>query len=174
MEPGTSWRRTAWTRARAELLPVLPIEVVRLRVRRARELGLPYKTYAEIRAASGHDLIGFLFSTNALDMVDRERLDPGRAARLAALAVRRVALAHAPLDPARLAALPEIDAAHAAPRFTESWSAMRDRLRAVIRSEGRPAGGYLLVGETEAEAEWAVAVKAAGFLAGTAYFAPQG
>ena len=57
MEPGESWRRHAWGRARARLLPVLPIEVVRLRVKRAAEIGLDYRTYASIRAASGHDVI---------------------------------------------------------------------------------------------------------------------
>ena len=30
MEAGESWRRHAWGKARARLLPVLPIEVVRL------------------------------------------------------------------------------------------------------------------------------------------------
>ena len=50
MEPGAGWRRYAWKRARAELLPKIPLEVVRMRVRRARELGLDYRTYAGVRA----------------------------------------------------------------------------------------------------------------------------
>jgi len=66
LEPGKAWRTHVWKKARAQLIPKLPIEVVRLRVRRAKELGLPYKTYAGIRASTGHDLIGFLFSSNAL------------------------------------------------------------------------------------------------------------
>ncbi len=41
-------------------MPRLPIEVIRLRVRRAAELGLPYKIYAGVRASTGHDLVGFL------------------------------------------------------------------------------------------------------------------
>ena len=41
LESGGSWRRVAWKKAREELLPTLPIEVVRLRVSRAKELGLP-------------------------------------------------------------------------------------------------------------------------------------
>ena len=61
---GLSWRSHCWRGARAQLLPTLPIEVVRLRVRRAAELGLPYKTYAGVRAQTGHDLVGFLFSSN--------------------------------------------------------------------------------------------------------------
>ena len=51
MEKGRAWRRYAWTRARSELMPTLPIEVARRRVRRARELGIDYKSYAGIRAA---------------------------------------------------------------------------------------------------------------------------
>ena len=35
LEGGTSWRRHCWTQARERLLPTLPIEVVRLRVKRA-------------------------------------------------------------------------------------------------------------------------------------------
>ena len=66
MEPGAGWRRYAWKRARTELLPKLPLEVVRMRVRRARELGLDYKTYAGVRATTGRDLVAFLFSSNAL------------------------------------------------------------------------------------------------------------
>ncbi len=39
LEPGAGWRRHAWSRARADLLPTLPLEVVRLRVARARNWG---------------------------------------------------------------------------------------------------------------------------------------
>lgn len=62
---GLGWRTHCWRQARETLLPTLPIEVVRLRVRRAAELGLDYKTYAGIRASTGHDLVAFLFSSNA-------------------------------------------------------------------------------------------------------------
>ncbi len=166
-----TWRKTSWTHARADLLPVLPIEVVRLRVKRAKELGLPYKTYASVRASTGHDLIGFLFSSNALGLVREPRLDSDRGAKLArVVAARRVALVHRPLDPAVVAAQIQIDSAHPAPRFHQSWAAMRDQLRDAICSEGQPANRFLLIGETAFEREWAVAVKAAGFLSGTEYF----
>ena len=66
MEAGRAWRRFAWTKAREELLPTRPLDVVRMRVRRARELGLDYTAYASIRAASGHDVVALLFSSNAL------------------------------------------------------------------------------------------------------------
>ena len=53
MDAGVSWRRHCWTVARQELLPHLPLEVIRLRVRRAAAIGLDYRTYASVRAASG-------------------------------------------------------------------------------------------------------------------------
>ena len=65
-EGGRTWRQHCWKKARAELVPHLPIEIVRQRVARAKELGLPYKTYASVRASTGRDVIGFLFSSNAL------------------------------------------------------------------------------------------------------------
>lgn len=170
LEPGATWRRTAWVRARADLLPTLPIEVVRLRVKRARELGLPYKTYAGIRASTGHDLIGFLFSSNALGMVGMARLDPVRTEKLPDVHARRVAFVHRPLLPADVSLIDRIDSTHTATRFTQSWTAMRDTLRDALRREGHPADRYLFIGETVFEAEWAVAVKAAGFVQGAAYF----
>jgi hypothetical protein len=66
LQPAGGWHLHCWRRARADLLPHLPIEGVRLRVRRAGELGLDYKTYASVRAATGHDVVAFLFSSNAV------------------------------------------------------------------------------------------------------------
>lgn len=171
-EAGESWRRFAWGRARADLLPTLPLEVVRLRVKRAQELGLSYRTYASVRASTGRDLIGFLFSSNALALVRSEALPQDRAARLAHVRAARHVLVHRPLIPARVALNPQIDGAGAAPRFTDSWSAMRQTVRDAIRATGTPADGWLVVGETAFERDWAEAGRTAGFLPGAAYFAP--
>ncbi|MBI1416116.1 MAG: hypothetical protein GC146_02735 [Limimaricola sp.] len=170
-DTGFSWRRHAWTQARAALLPTLPIEVVRLRVRRAAELGLPYRTYASVRAATGHDLIGFLFSSNALGLLRDEALPPERAARLGLLVAGRQAIVHRPLSPARVARNPQIDGAAPAPVFTDSWATMRDRIAATIRATGHPADRWLVIGETAFERDWAEAGRTAGFLPGAAYFA---
>jgi hypothetical protein len=174
LDEGLSWRRHCWSRARERLLPTLPIEVVRLRVARARDLGLPYRTYAGLRASSGQDVIGFLFSTNALrllrptDRVPRERQD-----RLASLvACDRVALAQLPLDLPAVLSLAPLDAAHRAPLSTGTWGETRDRLRAILRDRRRPGDAYVLIGETGLEREWCEAGRLAGFLPGDAYFAP--
>jgi hypothetical protein len=171
IEPGHAWRTHVWTKARADLLPTLPIEVVRMRVRRAAELGLPYKTYASVRAQTGHDVIGFLFSSNALRLKQGAGLPDDRAEVLASLvAVDRCAVVHRPNVSAEVAALPQIDAAFPAPLFTQSWSVMRDHVRAIVRARGKPADRYLLVGETPFEREWVDAARLAGFITGATMF----
>ncbi len=171
IEGETGWRTFAWKKARESLMPVLPVEVVRLHVRRAEALGLPYRTYAGVRAQTGRDVIGFLFSTNALRLLrSGDAADPAVAVRLAGLPADRTALTRPPLLPATVRAALPLDAAHPAPRFTESWAAMRDRLRAVIRDRGLPPDGIVLVGETAEERDWAEAGKFAAFLTGDSYF----
>ncbi len=167
-EPGQSWRRHVWTRARADLLPKLPIEVIRLRVKRAAELGLPYKTYAGVRAATGHDLVGFLFSSNALHVLrDGQSMPEPRRAKLASLcAADRVGLLHK-----GIAAIAGLDAAYSAPPPHASWSAMRDHLKSIAAQHGKPADRYLLVGDTPLERDWAEALQTAGYLAADRYFA---
>ncbi|MCB1389192.1 MAG: hypothetical protein KDK12_08675 [Rhodobacteraceae bacterium] len=174
MEPGESWRRHAWGKARARLLPVLPIEVVRMRVRRAAEIGLDYRTYASIRAASGHDVIAFLFSTNALRLLPPQPALPAdRADRLAAVAAGRGALAHAPLTPAQVLDLAPglIDSANPAPRPFAAWSESRRILLAAL-AEGRwQADRVVLVGDTAEERDWAGAARLAYYLTADRYFA---
>lgn len=97
---GVSWRKHCWSAAREALLPTLPIEVVRTRVKRAQALGLDYKTYAGVRAATGHDVVAFLFSSNALRVsVLRPAMPEARAEKLAQVQGGRLALAVAPLSP---------------------------------------------------------------------------
>ena len=77
-------------------MPTLPIEVLRLRVKRARELGLEYKTYASLRAATGHDVVAFRFSSNARRIsAGQPGMPLDRAVRPAPLACPGLALAQA-------------------------------------------------------------------------------
>lgn len=174
MERGRAWRRYAWTRAREELLPKLPLEVARRRVKRARELGIDYKSYAGIRAATGRDIIALLFSSNALRLVREERLD---AERLAALeAVRQaelLSLVQPPLDPERVILVnPVLDAADRAPGLRETWGETRARLWAL---KGKlPADGIVVIGETALERDWCAAGRLAGYLPAERYFSRTG
>lgn len=170
MDEGAAWRTHCWRQARAALLPTLPIEVVRLRVARAKALGLDYRTYAGVRATTGRDLVAFLFSTNALGLLRAtDALPEDRRQRLAAMEAGRLAAVQPPLDPARVLALAPLDAAHRAPASTEGWGATRARLRAILGT--LPPDGVLLVAETPAEREWCAAARLAGVVSGERLFA---
>lgn len=174
MEPGASWRRHCWRAARRELLPAMPLEVVRHRVERARALGLDYKTYAGIRASTGRDIVAFLFSSNALRVDDRRVSAPvGRATKLRALRdCGRLAAIHLPLDPSRvITANPGVlDLADRAPTLFDSWSTTRARLLGLARAHGVPGDGILVIGETALEREWCATARMAGFLHAERYF----
>lgn len=170
MEGGISWRRHCWSTARNRLVPTLPIEVVRLRVRRAKELGLDYKTYAGVRAATGHDVVAFLFSSNALRVsVLRPALPFDRVAKLAEVRCGRLALTVSPLTPWMLeAANPVLDGAHPAPYALATFGEMRERLRAALGKV--PSDQVLLVGDLALERDWCAAGRLAGYLPAERYF----
>ena len=172
MQPGAVWRAHCWRAARAALLPTLPIEVVRLRVNRARALGLEYKTYASVRAASGHDVVAFLFSSNALRV---SALAPAMGASLTARLVTvqdcaRIGLATAPLSAALLqAANPEaLHETHAAPYALSRFRDQADRIRAAI--DTLPRAGVVLVGDHGLEHDWMVAGRLAAYLPAERFF----
>ncbi len=170
---GHAFRTLAWTKARKALMPTLPVEVVRLRVKRAGELGLDYRTYAGIRATTGHDVIALLFSTNALRMLREGQGDPERIARLAQAQAGR-ALAVAP--PLKVeGALRDlsgrgmrVDRATPAPGLMP-WPELRLRVDAL--RQGWPADRVLLIAETMTEREWVTAGRLAGHLPADRYFA---
>lgn len=169
-EPGKSWRTHVWTKARQQLMPRLPIEIVRRRVARARELGLPYKTYAGLRASSGDDLIGFMFSSNALDVLRAKDSVPAiKAAKLNALTdTVTLGLAQTGVHPEQLR--PAVQQAFTAPKPLAPWVQTRTDLRAIFAKTKRPASRFVLVCDAALEAEWAEAGRMAGTLPATQYF----
>jgi hypothetical protein len=175
MASGRAFRTLAWTRARRDLLPSLPLEVVRIRVKRAKRLGLPYKTYATIRATTGCDIVAFLFSGNALELRPARVTCPAPVARrLAGLdgAVDRVAAVYAPMRPDAVLAANDavLDAVARAPGFTESWTQTRDRLRGIIAAQGVPTDAVVLVSATAVEQDWCGAAGLAGRIGADAFF----
>mgnify|MGYP001766107100 CR=1 FL=1 len=170
LDGGGGWKTHCWRAAREALLPTLPVEVVRLRVRRAKELGLPYKTYAGIRAQTGHDIVAFLFSSNALRAtVLSPRLPAAEAAKLRSLSqVSRFGLAVSPLSASALALNPELDDCHAAPHALGRFADIAGRLRQAIGS--LPADRVLLVGEGALERDWCAAGRLAGWIPADHYF----
>ena len=167
---GVSWRKHCWSAARERLLPVLPIEVVRLRVKRAQALGLDYRTYAGVRAATGHDVVAVLFSSNALRVsVLRPAMPEDRAGKLAVVQCGRLAFAVAPLTPGMVeVANPVLDAAYPAPCALAGFGEMRERVRAALGK--LPSDQVILVGDLGLERDWCAAGRLAGYLPAERYF----
>ncbi|PZO66565.1 MAG: hypothetical protein DI498_06580 [Paracoccus denitrificans] len=170
---GAGFRAHCWRKARRELLGAnLPIEVVRQQVRRAKALGLDYKTYAGVRATTGRDLVAFLYSTNALGMF---RLADQPDAMTLARMNTSVADRHLGVGPGLNAEKLRL-AAHAVsattlPPFGSSWGAMRAQLKSWLGDQRLPADAVLMIGETDHEREMMAAAGFAGFLTGQRYFA---
>ncbi|MEM7295912.1 MAG: hypothetical protein AAF330_04685 [Pseudomonadota bacterium] len=167
---GYTYRKHLWTKARKELLPTLPLVIIRRRVARAKELGLDYKTYAGLRATTGRDLVAFLFSGPALDVSPRSPSMPkAKAEKLKqVLGCDRLALVSAP--GAVRATNPELDALALAPELTHSWSEMRNRVAGFLKERRLPSDGVLVIGDGWIEREWSTAARAAGLVASTHYF----
>lgn len=170
---GSGWRTHCWTHARRELLGArLPIEVVRLQLRRARSLGLDYKTYAGVRATTGRDLMAFLYSSNAIG-VFRDEQAP--AAQVLARITGSAAAPHLGTSPGlapdvlarRLGA---VSARPLAP-FGASWATLRNEMKGWLRAQGLPGDAVLMIGETAHEREMMTAGGLAGFVSGQAFFA---
>ncbi len=175
MEAGFGFRKVAWTKARQSLLPSLPLEIVRVRVARAKRLGLPYKTYATIRATSGRDIVAFLFSGNALGLSpSRAAPLPAEGARLEDLngAAERLAAVYAPLRPEHVIRVaPGLDAAVTAPTILTPWGEAGAHLRGFVRDQGLPPDGVVLISSTALERDWCGAAGLAGNLSAEAFFA---
>lgn len=173
---GPSWQRYCWQAARKALLPVLPVEVVRLRVARAKELGLDYQTYAGIRAQTDRDLVAFLFSTEALGLRPRTaELPVQHLPRLQALAAGKIILTAPDLSPEtaleRLKAQGiAFDAASAAPPAFAGWGEARRALRRALDQMKLPSDAVLFIGEGSLQKDWAEAAKLAGFLPSDRFF----
>ena len=174
MEPGHAWRTHLWRRAQKEAMPkTIPLAIVRMRVARAAELGMDYKTYAAVRQTSGRDPLALLFSSNSLRIIsDNARMPADRDARLARLRdAQALALVHRPMTPQAVRlANPVLTDAAAAPRFTDSWSVMRGQLEGFLRDRRLAGDAVVIVGDTAFEAEWLAAARAGAYLPADRYF----
>lgn len=169
MDEGRAWRVHAWTRAKAQAQEKLPVEIVRLRLRRAAELGMSYRAYAAIRASAGRDPAALVFSSNALGLHGGSSLRPEVHDRIAGLrACLRIGLLTAPLDPVALTEALPLDRLYRAPGPHARWPVLRETMARV--QEGRPAAAFVLVGAAPGEAEWAAAGKLGAYLPAEAYF----
>jgi len=177
MAAGIGFRKHCWSKARAELLPKLPIEVIRRRVKRAAELGLDYKSYASIRAASGHDVVAFLFSSNALRLLKANGgLPAERSEKLAALQrCGRLVAVQSPLTPQDMqraavkADLP-LDTIITAPGLHHTWGETRAILLTALAPQNLPSDRVVAIGDTALERDWCAAGRLAGYLTAETFF----
>jgi hypothetical protein len=70
-----------------------------------------------------------------------------------------------------LAENPVLDGAGRAPKFTDSWSEMRDHLRGFVTGQKLVSDQILIIGDTGLERDWTTAARAAGYLEADRYFA---
>lgn len=176
MEPGLVWRTHAWRSAQKKLMPnTIPKLVLQMRLQRAAELGMDYKTYAKVRQTSGQDVLGLLFSSNALRLFGSPQLPAPEAAVLERIVrAGRLALVHRPQDPARVSeANPALDKVAQAPVFTEGWGQIRDRVQGIMRQRGLPGASVVVIGAAPLEQEWSTAGRAAAYLCASEYFSGQ-
>lgn len=179
IEVGRSWRAHCWKTARRELLPRLPLEVIRRRVARARQLGLAYPQYAAILLGTGRDIVAFLFTDGALELrLERALAMPQRVATQLAQLERcdRLMMVADGADLVRLAR--ELDArripfatlASAPPRHVP-WAEGRAAIRAALDPRRLPSDAVVMVGSAPEERIWADAAQLASFLPAESYFA---
>ena len=174
IERGHRWRTFQWRRAQKAAMPsTIPLTIVRMRMARAAELGMDYKTYASVRQSAGRDILALLFSSNSLRIIaDGARMPEDRTAHLAEVrGADRLAAVHPPHRPDLVLAANRVltDAARA-PLFTDSWSETRAKLGAFLRDRRLAADGVLIVGDTALEAEWLAAARAGAYLPSDRYF----
>lgn len=177
MTKGDSWARHCWSVARAELLPTLPLEIIRLRVARAKAIGLEYRTYATIRASSGCDIIAFLYSSEALQVRPVTlTLPPGRVEKLSAQDADKILLSARDIEPEvarQRFAEQGVVLAHVAPapQALGTFRQARAALRHAMDKLKLPGDGVVLVGEGSLQRDWAEAGRLAGFLPAERFFA---
>lgn len=183
IEAGHTWRKHVWTKARKELMPRLPLEVLRRRVKRATELGLEYPAYASILLGTGRDIVGFLFTCEAIgarlgrgeipdqlpapvasklrDLIRCDRLLTGPAkdspAKIAAILADRDGIAFADTAP-----IPTANSAN--------WSEGGAAIQAVLRGRKLPGDSVVMIGTQPHERTWADAARLARFIPSETYF----
>ncbi len=182
-ELGRGWQRYSWKRARRDLVgATVPVEVVRTRIRRARELGLEYPQYASILMGSGRDIVGFLFTVDGLQLRLQRRLDMPDRVRDKLQVVRSKLISFAPSGENPDAFRQELNDvsgvafAAAAPELADetSWSAARQAVRAALDPLELPGSAVVLIGAKDSDAQMVVAGKMAKFIPTDAYFPSVG
>ncbi|MEM1297649.1 MAG: hypothetical protein AAGH68_00120 [Pseudomonadota bacterium] len=160
-------------------MPKLPLEVLKRRVARAKQLGLAYPQYASILLGTGRDIVGFLFTCNSLGLrLDRALELPATvSAKLNSIERCQKLLLSEPEDnplrlATRLAKETQIHFASAsrAPGEPARWPEGRAAIRAALDPLKLPSDTVVMIGTRSEERAWADAAKLARFLPAEQYF----
>ncbi|MEM8792887.1 MAG: hypothetical protein AAGE80_14800 [Pseudomonadota bacterium] len=178
LERGRSFRKFAWGKARAELMPKLPLEVLKRRVVRAKELGLAYPQYASILLGTGRDVVAFLFTSDAIGLrVEREmRLSGEAVQKLPGIGGDRLLFVPRGINVqavrAELSARHGIEIAGAAtePGGQAGFREGGREIRALLDPLKLPSDTVVMIGTEPRERDWAEAARLAKFLPSEAYF----
>ena len=178
LDQNTGFRRIAWKKARAELMPRLPLEVIKRRVRRATELGLEYPAYASILLGTGRDIVGFLFTCDALGMrlAQAVSVPPGISDKLQKIERVDTMLAAEHDRPDTLAELLaaetpiRFDGATRLPEAGANGEAGRAAIRAALQPLKLPGDAVVMIGTQAHERNWADAARLARFIPAERYF----
>jgi len=173
------WTRHCWTRARKEMLGErMPIDMLRIRMARARELGLSFPQYRSILLGSGRDVTAFLFTVEGLHLRLQRELsmpDPVRA-KLGEIAnCGLMAFAPSGEVPAQFkaelteAAGISFIAAGAEPERGAGWRTSRDAVHQILRAQKLPSQTVVMIGNG-AEHRWAEAAQLVKFIPRADYF----
>lgn len=180
LEPGAGWWTYCWKRSRNALVKkTMPLEVIRMRVRRAEQLGLAYPQYASVLLGSGRDIVGFLFTCDAMGLRLQRRLEmPDNVRTKLSGLVRcdRYAFAPSGENPDLFRAeLNEVSGMRFAtagtpPRDNASWREARQAISDVLAPMKVPGNAVVLVGTKRDEESWVAAAQMAKFIPATEYF----
>jgi hypothetical protein len=177
---GLGWQKYCWGQARRDLLGKhIPMEVVRRRVMRARELGLAYPQYASILLGTGRDVVGFLFTTDGLQLRLQRALEMPDVVKQKLLGLKACQLMsfapsgeHPETFRRELNVISDLDfcASGPEPERAVSWDQARRAIRGVLDPLQLPSDAVVMIGTCEAQQHWAMSGKLARFIPSKSYF----
>ncbi|MEM7509163.1 MAG: hypothetical protein AAF415_20785 [Pseudomonadota bacterium] len=178
LESGHGFRVFAWKKARAQLMPKLPLEILKRRVARAKDLGLAYPQYASILLGTGRDVVAFLFTSEAIGLRlarGGEIAEPARA-KLSEIDAARLLMTDPADDPIAVGAMLagryrlEMHGIGPAPQPNADRKTGTRAIRALLDPQKRPGDTVVMIGTQACERDWADAARLAKFLPASAYF----